>query len=98
MQLPGLFKLLTITLSFPSTTSRQEHVLGVAVYVFLPMSKPGDGLVVLNLVEMRLISFGGSSKKATAAFTFFQLPGMFGTGIGLFSPMLITISSGARRN
>jgi hypothetical protein len=45
---PGLFKLASITLSFPCTSSRQEDVFNLLVDILLPSSKPGDGIVVLN--------------------------------------------------
>jgi hypothetical protein len=45
----GLFKLGSITLSFPGTASCQEDVFRLVVHIFLPMRQPSDRAVVLDL-------------------------------------------------
>lgn len=47
-KLTGLFKLGTITLTFPSTTGAQEDVLGVTIDVLLPVGKPSHCVIMLN--------------------------------------------------
>lgn len=51
-KLTGLFKLGTITLAFPGTTSTQEDVLGVTVDILLPMGKPSHCVIMLDTLPL----------------------------------------------
>lgn len=51
-KLTGLFKLGTITLTFPRTTSAQEDVFGVTVDILLPMSEPSHCVIMLDTLPL----------------------------------------------
>jgi hypothetical protein len=47
-KISGLLELVSVTLSLPGTSSRQEHIFDLLVDILLPRSEPGNGIVMLH--------------------------------------------------
>lgn len=47
-KISGLLELVSVTLSLPGTSSRQEHIFDLLVDILLPRREPGNGIVMLH--------------------------------------------------